>query len=350
MREKAGGGGLAGVSLSRGDGGLLRAPFCRGGQEPAEQKAFFAEDRPPFCAARPSLFPGGSMWKQTVQLLGVLMMMFSAVTSASAGDVMSYEGSVGEVNVRVMALGKKELKADILRPGNEEQKAAVAACYPDGTIGNYLNLLLLRGHGVAALVDTGFEWTGKELDAALAQAGLSLGDVTHVLITHAHTDHVGGLLRDGKPVFPSAQILFSAKELAYWTNPAAKAAAAGGARATFETVADVVRLYGERVRTFEPGTDLFSQLPGVRAVDEPGHTPGHVGIMVTSGKDTFLFWSDVLHAFDVQTKYPSVSTSFDMNAEEAARVRREILDRARAEGWLVVGTHVPFVQPRVLEK
>ena len=287
------------------------------------------------------------MWKSIVQMTGVIMMMFSAAAHAADEKAMSYEAVAGNVNIRVMALVEKDLKADILLPRSGEQKGAVAKAYPEGTVRNFLNVLLLRGRGVTALVDTGFEWTGKELDAALAQAGITRSDVTHVIVTHAHGDHIGGLVRDGAAAFPAADILFSAKELAHWTC-AEKRASSGGASGIFDAVANIVRLYGERVRTFEPGADLFRELPGVQAVDESGHTPGHVGVMVRAEDGVFLFWSDVLHAFDVQTAHPSVSASFDMDAEEASRVREALLDRARFEGWLVVGAHVPFVQPRVL--
>lgn len=287
------------------------------------------------------------MRNYVVQLLGVCMMLFSAVASASAEEASAYEGVLGGVNIRVMALVEKDLKADILLPRSGEQKAAVAEAYPEGTVRNFLNVLLLRGRGVTALVDTGFEWTGKELDAALAQAGITRSDVTHVIVTHAHGDHIGGLVRDGAAAFPAADILFSAKELGHWTC-ADRRAFSGKASGIFDAVADIVRFYGERVRTFEPGADLFRELPGVQAVDESGHTPGHVGVMVRAEDGVFLFWSDVLHAFEVQTAHPSVSATFDMDAEEAARVREELLSRARAGGWLVVGSHVPFVQPRVL--
>ena len=93
------------------------------------------------------------MWKQAVQLLGVVMMIMSGAGAAQAGDVPFHEWTMGDVNVRVMSLVQKDLNAAILRPATADQKAEIARIYPDGAIHNVLNVLLLRGNGVVALVD-----------------------------------------------------------------------------------------------------------------------------------------------------------------------------------------------------
>ena len=276
-------------------------------------------------------------------------MMVAATGPARAKDVPFHEEVLGKVNIRVVSLVEKNLNAAILRTSTEAQKAAVARFYPDGSVHNVLNVLLLRLPGVVALVDTGFDWTAGEIDAALLAVGLTPEEVTHVVITHAHGDHVGGLVRDGRAAFPRAKVLFSEKELAYWSDPVRQDAASTGERKTADSISAICRLYGERVRTFTAGGDICAELPGVRAVDEAGHTPGHAGIMIEGDGRTFFFWSDLLHAFDMQTADPSVSTSFDMDAEAAAAVRAGLLERARAEGWLVAGSHVPFTRPCVLK-
>ncbi len=289
------------------------------------------------------------MWKAIVQLMGVCMMVTTGSMSAQAGGIPFNEFSVGEVNLRVMSLVQKDLNSSILMPSTEEQKKAVAAAYPDGAVHNVLNVLLIRVPGAVALVDTGYDWTDAQMDEALREAGLDRGDVTHVIITHAHGDHVGGLVKDGRASFPSAVVLFPERELSYWTSEANRQAAKGGAVKIFENVANIAAAYKGRVATFEAGESVCAQLPGVLAVDEAGHTPGHVGIMVSAEGRTFVFWSDLLHAFDVQAAHPAVSASFDMDPAAAARVREDMLNRARKEGWLVTGSHVPFTGPRVLK-
>lgn len=287
------------------------------------------------------------MKKYAALFLGVAMLALSAIP-ASGKEAPYYEFSLGSAQIQVLSLVEKDLKAAILQPGTEAQRTAIARAYPEGNIRNFLNVLLLRGNGIVALVDTGFVWTGAELDAALRHAGITPEDITHVVLTHAHSDHVGGLLREGQPSFPKAKILFSRKELAYWTNPANRAAASEGARKIFQEMDIILREYGDRVSGIEPETDIWKELPGIQAVDEAGHTPGHIGIRVTGDNKTFVFWADLLHAFAVQADMPSLSSDYDMDPAAAAQKRTDMLRQARAEGWLITGSHMPFVQPRAL--
>ena len=279
-------------------------------------------------------------------LLGVVMVVFAAPALVHAKEAPQGALHMGGVEIQALSVVRNELQAGILKPETDAQRQKIAADYPQGLIRNSLNVLLLRGNGVVALVDTGYARTVPELLAALQGAGVTPQDVTHVILTHAHGDHIGGLLQDGRPVFPKAQILFSKKELEHWTSPARQAAAPENARGIFAAVGAVVQAYGERVASFTPGSDICAGLPGIQAIDESGHTPGHVGIMAKADGKTFLFWSDLLHAFDVQAAYPAVSASYDMDPAAAAQVRTRILQQARDGGWLVTGSHVPVVQPQ----
>ena len=158
-------------------------------------------------------------------------------------------------------------------------------------------------------------------------------------------------MRGGKAAFPKASILFPKAEIDYWLNPANKAASPKESEAPFTEMPKLLRLYSNRVFSFTPGSELFADLPGVRAVSAPGHTPGHVAVTVSSsapGGKTLLFWGDLLRAYEVQAARPDVASADDMNPTEAARSRKALLERAKAKGWLISGAHTPFVQPRAL--
>lgn len=286
----------------------------------------------------------------SILLLGVIMstiILASSPRQAMAAPCHTLR--MGPAEIQVLSLVERDLKTGILLAETAEQQRRIATAYPRGLIHNSLNVLVIRGNGIVALVDTGYAWSFPNLVAALQRVGLSPADVTHVLLTHAHSDHTGGLVQDGKAAFPGARVLFSQKELAYWTSPERQTAAAEGERTLAAEVGAILHAYGDRVSSFATGQDLWAALPGITAVDEAGHTPGHVGIMARGNGQTFLFWADLLHAFDVQALDPALSTAYDMDPAAAARVRTQLLQQARSEGWLVSGAHIPFVQPQQLD-
>ena len=280
----------------------------------------------------------------------LLSVLWPLRVGAEPREPLTHHLSMGGKDIWVLSLGWRDQKADMLLASTPEEKEAVARFYPDGVVRNSQNVLLIRGQGVTALVDTGFARTVPRLYEVLAGAGVRPEDVTHVVITHAHGDHAGGLVSEGKPSFPHARVLLSEAEYAFWMTPGHRAAAPERLKGMFDQLPALLHPYGERVGTFAPGTDLFPSLPGVRAVAAYGHTPGHVGIEVEEGGRVFLFWADLLHAFAMQSDYPEVSATYDYDPRAAAAVRKALLERARREGQLVSGTHVPFVEPRALKQ
>jgi glyoxylase-like metal-dependent hydrolase (beta-lactamase superfamily II) len=98
-----------------------------------------------------------------------------------------------------------------------------------------------------------------------------------------------------------------------------------------------------RFRTFSASAGAGDELvPGVRAVPEFGHTPGHVGYLFTSGKEKLLLWGDVIHSHAVQFRSPQVAIEFDTDSHQAVITRNRVLaDAARDKLW-VGGAHLPF--------
>lgn len=268
-----------------------------------------------------------------------------------ARESLLHQLFVGDTAVWVLSLGWKDEPTSMLRPASEEGKALLVRDYPEGKVRASRNVLLIRDTKHVILVDTGPAQSADELYASLLRAGVSPEAVTHVILTHAHANHTGGLVRRGKAAFPNASILFPKAEIEYWLDPANKATAPKGSEALFTDVPKLLRLYSNRVFSFTPDAELFADLPGVRAVSAPGHTPGHVGVTVSSsgpGAKTLLFWGDLVHAYDVQTAFPDMASADDMNPVQAVNSRKTLLKRAKAEGWLICGAHTPFVQPRDL--
>lgn len=255
-----------------------------------------------------------------------------------------YRRTVGDVLVTAISDGHAIFPPGILQgisPADAEAcQRAAGRRLPFATA---INAFVLQWGARTVLVDAGagalMGASAGRLRRNLEEAGISVADVDAVLITHLHSDHVGGLIDgDSIPVFNNAELLIPEAEAAYWLSDAHRAAAPEARRATFDLAARVVAAYGDRVRRFagpEP-------LPGIEAVALPGHTPGHTGYLVGKGADRLLIWGDVLHVPEVQAANPAVFLPFDSDAELGIKTRLDTLDRTAREDLLVCGMHLHF--------
>ncbi|MDB5374427.1 MAG: Glyoxylase, beta-lactamase superfamily, partial [Belnapia sp.] len=164
-----------------------------------------------------------------------------------------------------------------------------------------VNTFLIRSAGRTALVDTGcgpaMAATGGKLFANLAAAGVDPASIDTVLLTHMHPDHSNGLADGDRALFPNAELVMHAAELAHWHDDAAMARAdETGRLRNFQAARDQAAPYRLRTRTFTGG-EVF---PGVTAMPFPGHTPGHSGYLLASGKDSLLIWGDIIHVPEIQ--------------------------------------------------
>ena len=175
------------------------------------------------------------------------------------------------------------------------------------------------------LFDTGLNAGGtvKTLEAA----GYAASDITHVVLTHMHGDHIGGLTGDAGETFTNAAYVTGQVEFDAW------------AKAGNEGFDAKVRPLAEKMAFIAPGDDVRS---GVTAVEACGHTPGHMGYMLESGGSQLLLMADTANHYVWSVGYPEWEVKFDMDKAAAAATRKKVMDMASADRFPLIGYHMPF--------
>jgi glyoxylase-like metal-dependent hydrolase (beta-lactamase superfamily II) len=261
-----------------------------------------------------------------------------------------YALRIGDIEVLIISDGVLPLPTETM--STNVDPAVRAAWFKDIFLGPdafdwALNVVVVRSGGRTILVDAGLgtEFPGfpraGQLVRRLEAAGIDLGSVTDVVLTHMHMDHVGGLLVDGvkDQLRPDLQIHVAAAEVKFWAAPDFSHTDMPS------PVPDVLRSaakrflndYRSHLRPFEEEHEVT---PGVIVRRTGGHTPGHSVVRVSSGDEGLTFAGDIV--FPVGFDHPDWHNGFEHDPEEAVRVRIRLLRELASTGELLVATHMPF--------
>lgn len=212
---------------------------------------------------------------------------------------------------------------------------------------------VIQNRGKTILVDTGagndkdrpnaryFDKIRTSYLARLADVGVSPHDVDYVLHTHLHVDHVGWntMLVDGRwtPTFPNARFIFSAKEYAYFTDPANLN---DRNRTSFQVQEDSVRPIVDAGLADMIEVTGDEVIPGFSFHPTPGHTMHHASIVLESAGVRALFAGDLLH-HPVQVRKPELLSVFDLEPQRTVESRRWALEYAADHNATWFSSHIP---------
>jgi glyoxylase-like metal-dependent hydrolase (beta-lactamase superfamily II) len=216
------------------------------------------------------------------------------------------------------------------------------------------NITLVRTPSELILIDVGagphFMSTAGKLAENMATAGIDRTAVTKVVFTHAHPDHLWGVLDDfdNESMFPNAAYLISVAEWNFWMAedvasrlPEDRQNFATGAKRNLSAIK-------ERLRTIKPGDDVVT---GVRAIDTSGHTHGHISIEIASGRDAVVVLADALTHPTISFAHPEWMPAADHHDPQlAVKTRKTLLERLATDRNRVIGYHLQFPGVGLVER
>lgn len=262
----------------------------------------------------------------------------------NASDVSQF--SFGDFKVTVINDGMRMVDDASNMFGIGEPKEDIAALLEE----NFLPPMRARLGFAPTLVDTGSDVVlfdtgngagGREggtgqLRAALSVAGYTPEQVSVVVITHMHPDHIGGLMEDGAPAFPNARMVTGQVEYDFWSS---EDRVGTGAERIHTMVTNMVTPMADKTTFIGDGGEVVSGITGVAAF---GHTPGHMVYRVESGGNNLMITADSANHPVLALQRPDWPFSFDADAEAASATRKSLFGMIASERIPFIGYHMPF--------
>lgn len=247
---------------------------------------------------------------------------------------------LGDIEVMAVSDGYLQVDFGMLSNVDEEECEEIQRSAQVNELNAvHINTFLVRRKGKNILIDSGAGgvkgWGGR-LISNLARLDIQPEDIDAVLLTHAHPDHIGGLLSaEGEAVFANAELVINSEEFNYLEDDKNFAAVSDRVKGNFLLARSIFKKYQKSLRLIDKG-EVF---PGIFAVPLKGHTPGHTGYRIEGSRDSLLIWGDIVHFPHIQLLKPEVAIAFDYDPQMAAETRSRILDVVSSDRILVGGMH-----------
>ncbi len=226
-----------------------------------------------------------------------------------------------------------------------EVQAFMAAHYlPTDKGYAHTNHLYIEIGDAKVLVDVGsgsrfFETTGR-LMANMEAAGIDPQGITHVVMTHAHPDHILGIRDDfDEAIIPEAAYTLGQIEHDYWMQDDLVNQVPEERQQFVLAAVNSINADGVEWIMAQDGHEV---VPGVTMMHTPGHTPGHMSVRLESGGKTLIALGDCLTNAHASFARPDWLLARDQDQPMAADTRKKVLGMAADERIAVLGYHFPF--------
>ena len=292
------------------------------------------------------------MMQNTLRAAASIALMMAAAVHAQApmanGQAPGwYRMMLGSFQVTALSDGTVKLPVDklLMQIKPQTMNSLLERAYLKAPVETSVNAYLVHTGTKLVLIDTGaaglFGPTLGKLASNLKAAGYQPEQVDEIYITHMHPDHVGGLMADGKAVFPNAVVRADMREGAFWLSADNMAKAPDDAKGFFQGAMASLKPYVDagKLKPFDGETEL---VPGIRAIPARGHTPGHTIYAIESQGNKLVVWGDLMHVAAVQFAMPSTTIQFDSDPKAAAPARIKNYADAAKLGYYVAVAHVSF--------
>jgi glyoxylase-like metal-dependent hydrolase (beta-lactamase superfamily II) len=252
----------------------------------------------------------------------------------------------GTFEVTVVSDGHLVLPTSFLAPGAPPDERGALLTAAGQTAEQYespTNITLIRAGTDLFLLDMGsgdrFMPTAGKLWANLKAAGIDKSEITKVIFTHGHPDHLWGTVDElDELMLPQASFYVGAAEWDFWHGdnadrglPVERAGFVTGARRNYAAITD-------RLNMVKPGDELAT---GLRIVATPGHTQGHVSLELAGG-DGLVVGGDVLTHPLISFAHPEWRPTADHVPDQAAQTRAKLLERLAGDRSRLIGFHLPY--------